>query len=82
MTFKTPNIFLWSAPEPCSPVGKWLDGPLPKDTQIPHTPPNIAEGGQDFWCMIIITLDWSMVIPEARSETRDVGLSVLRHGLS
>ena len=53
--FATPqHIFPWSAPEPCSPVGKWLDGPLPKDTQIPHTPPNIAGRGQDFGCIITL----------------------------
>ena len=30
MTFKSSKIFLWSALEPCSPVGKWLDGAPPK----------------------------------------------------
>ena len=29
----TPNVFLWSAPEPCSPLGKWLDWVPPKRYQ-------------------------------------------------
>ena len=28
-----PNVFLWSAPEPCSPLGKWLDWVPPKRYQ-------------------------------------------------
>ena len=57
----TPNVFLWSAPEPCSPLGKWLDWVPPKRYQdTTHTT-------QHRWDQLLL-LNHSWIVTETWSR--------------
>ena len=56
-----PNVFLWSAPEPCSPLGKWLDWVPPKRYQdTTHTT-------QHRWDQLLL-LNHSWIVTETWSR--------------